>query len=548
VSNADAIGIVLEGGTPNVVKALIRADHDVKIGEFLIVRDREGRMGLVQVEHYEYGNDFYTESLGIVKSLIDSEVLASVLDKSTYLSVWLRVIKENNAKVQMPGNLVLKFPEIKDINKLDQTQKKFLELLYEEKLEDPRYVKYGRIINTNIPLLLKINALPMHIGIFGETGSGKSYNMRYLIDVFSNIEYDGKHFAIPMIVIDANGDYIDLAILSMKREYVNRNGSRQMITRYTFTDIPNSQRFRLDMNLFTPSDIAYMVITAKYRDTDVAQASLQMNLLELALNELRDEDYNTLFVEDGFSKLQQKVNEIVEERKDELGFTKNTQRALQSALQTFRSKVKEYDLISSDGEAFSYDTLDEIFFKQGLVIIDFSADGAPGMDLLTKQIVVGYIARLMLNYLVKKKMNNERRILSLVIEEAQNYIPSENYPVNARLTKDVLATLATQGRKFGASLILISQRPAFVDKVVLSMLNSFIFHRVYHEDVKYIQSATGGISEHLAKELISLPRGQAIVTGLINSLEIPVRVQIDRKSELESDIGSEGDILEILSG
>ncbi|BCU71513.1 ATP-binding protein [Stygiolobus caldivivus] len=546
MSNSDIIGIVLEGGTPNIVKALIRADYDVKIGEFLIIRDREGKAGLVQVEHFEYGNDFYTESLGIVKSLVDSEVIASILDKSTYLSVSLRVIKDNNARVQMPGNTVMKFPRTKGVNGTDQ--KKYLELLYEGKLDDPRYVKYGRIINTDIPLLLNVNALPMHMGIFGETGSGKSYNMRYLIDVFSNLEFNGKFYAIPMVVIDANGDYIDLATLSIKREYLNRNSSRGFIRRYTFTDLRNAHRFRLDLNLFTPSDIAYMVITAKYRDAEVGQASLQMNLLELALNELKDEDFNSLFTEENFSTLQEKVSEIVEDRKDELGFTKNTQRALQSALQTFRNKVSQFDLIADGEETFNYDTLEELFFKQGLAIVDFSADGAPGMDILTKQIIVGYIARLMLNYLIKKKMNNEKRVISLVIEEAQNYIPSDNYPVNAHLTKDVLATLATQGRKFGASLVLISQRPAFIDKVVLSMLNSFIFHRVYHEDVRYIQSVTGGISEYLAKELVSLPRGQAIVTGLINPLEIPVRVHIEKKSELESDIGSEGDLLEVLTG
>jgi len=67
----------------------------------------------------------------------------------------------------------------------------------------------------------------MHIGVFGETGSGKSYNMRYLIKLLSNIKIGDNITALPMIVIDANGDYIDLAstnldIVSTGRGWIKR--------------------------------------------------------------------------------------------------------------------------------------------------------------------------------------------------------------------------------------------------------------------------------------------------------------------------------------
>jgi hypothetical protein len=58
----------------------------------------------------------------------------------------------------------------------------------------------------------------------------------------------------------------------------------------------------------------------------------------------------------------------------------------------------------------------------------------------------------------------------------------------------------------------------------------------------------GGLSDYIARELVNLPRGQAVVTGLINPLEIPARVVIPFDKLLESSIGSEGDIISVLSG
>jgi DNA helicase HerA-like ATPase len=535
-TTTEEIGIVLEGGTHDTVKALIRLDHDIKIGEILLIEDKEGNIGLAQVEKYEYINEFYTNDSPLIHTLMNSRAVIDLLKSKTVILSTLKVIRSDKARVSLPGNLVKKLPNNAE------------EYLYGEKLKDPRYIKYGKLVNTEIPLLLNINSLPMHMGIFGETGSGKSYDMRYLIYLFSNIRVNGECTAIPMIVIDANGDYTDLATDVVKRAKLLE--CRKEVVRYTFTEM--KEHFYMDLNVFSTSDLSYMIISSKYMDS-TTQASLQLNLLELTLNELYNEGYDfnvMLGSKEGVKILEGKLEEIVSNRKDTLGYTVNTKRAVLNAIHSFVNKVERFKLISTSysQKSFNEDTLEEIFRSRALTIIDFSATGAPGMDIVTKQMVVGYIARLLYNYLVKRKMNGENRFIAFVIEEAQNYIPSSYYPINAYITKDILATIATQGRKFGASLILISQRPAFVDKVVLSMLNSFIFHRIYHEDVEYIRSVASGLSDYIARELVNLPRGQAVVTGLINPLEIPARVVIPFDKLLESSIGSEGDIISVLSG
>jgi len=211
----------------------------------------------------------------------------------------------------------------------------------------------------------------------------------------------------------------------------------------------------------------------------------------------------------------------------------------------FYNKIKNYSFVSSSS-TFNDQTLDILWNTKGLSIIDFSADGSPGVDIPTKQLIVSYVSRLVLKYLTNAKYSGKQKLIGVVIEEAQNYIPSNDYPVNARITKDVLVTLATQGRKFGVSLFLVSQRPAFIDKYVLSMLNTFFFHRIYHEDVRYVMSATGGLPEHLAKSLPTLETGYVIVSGLMSGLKSPALVKIPWDDRIGSYAGYVTDIENIL--
>ena len=110
----------------------------------------------------------------------------------------------------------------------------------------------------------------------------------------------------------------------------------------------------------------------------------------------------------------------------------------------------------------------------------------------------------------------------LVLEEAQNYI-AENKESPA---KDVFERIAREGRKYGISLIVSSQRPSELSKTVLSQCNSFIIHRLQNpDDQMYVRGLVSSANADLLEQLPIIPQQHAIITG--DCVRTPVLVKID---------------------
>jgi hypothetical protein len=125
----------------------------------------------------------------------------------------------------------------------------------------------------------------------------------------------------------------------------------------------------------------------------------------------------------------------------------------------------------------------------------------------------------------------KRRLISpgmVVIEEAHNYIP-ERGTGNAAST-NIVRTIAAEGRKFGLGLMVISQRPARVDKNVISQCNTQIIMRVTNpNDLKALSKGLEGMTGELEEEIKRLPAGVAMLVS--NEIERPITVNIrPRKS------------------
>jgi len=110
----------------------------------------------------------------------------------------------------------------------------------------------------------------------------------------------------------------------------------------------------------------------------------------------------------------------------------------------------------------------------------------------------------------------------IVLEEAQNYISEKSETV----AKEVFERIAREGRKYGISLVVCSQRPSELSKTVLSQCNSFIIHRLQNpEDQKYIRGLVSSASADILDQLPIIPQQHAIVTG--DCVRTPIQVRID---------------------
>ena len=78
----------------------------------------------------------------------------------------------------------------------------------------------------------------------------------------------------------------------------------------------------------------------------------------------------------------------------------------------------------------------------------------------------------------------------------------------------ILKNIASEGRKFGLGLCVVTQRAARIDKNVLSQCNTQLILQVTNPlDLKAITSSIEGLTNGMTEMIQSLPVGVALITG-----------------------------------
>jgi hypothetical protein len=119
-----------------------------------------------------------------------------------------------------------------------------------------------------------------------------------------------------------------------------------------------------------------------------------------------------------------------------------------------------------------------------------------------------------------------------VLEEAHNFCPERGFGEVA--SSKILRTIASEGRKFGMGLMAISQRPARVDKNVLSQCNTQIILKVTNpNDLAAISESVEGMGVGVKEDIRDLPVGVAMIVGITDQpLIVDIRI---RRSEHGGD-------------
>lgn len=102
----------------------------------------------------------------------------------------------------------------------------------------------------------------------------------------------------------------------------------------------------------------------------------------------------------------------------------------------------------------------------------------------------------------------------MVLEEAQNYIQQRRFAEDESIARIVFERIAREGRKFGLSLVVASQRPSELSKTVLAQCSSFIVHRLQNpEDLRYFKEIVPGIYGPMLEQIPALAPQTALVLG-----------------------------------
>ncbi len=135
-------------------------------------------------------------------------------------------------------------------------------------------------------------------------------------------------------------------------------------------------------------------------------------------------------------------------------------------------------------------------------------------------VVVAVISRLAFDFAV---WGGQHAPLLLVCEEAHRYAPQDT-ALGFEPAKRALARIAKEGRKYGISLGVVSQRPSELDATILSQCNTVFAFRMSNErDQEIIQATLSEASPAMFSALPFLGNGEAI--GIGEGVPVPMRLR-----------------------
>ncbi len=338
----------------------------------------------------------------------------------------------------------------------------------------------GRLeTNPDIRIFVNPSDLYKHIAVLAQTGAGKSYATGVMLEELLEQDY-------PVVVIDPHGEYHSLAhpndeLAEEAKDKFGIDPQGYDCTEYsTDTDInTGAERLAFSSKNLDAKELDQLIPTNL--------TNSQLEVLYNALKELKDRDEYTL-------------DDIIDK-------CMNQDSKAKWNLVNVLEIVQDSNLFADNPT-----NTDELVQRGHASIINLK-----GVDPENQEMVV---------YKLAKELFNKRKVGGLdpfimIMEEAHNFVPESN--LGKAVCSDMLRTIASEGRKFGMGIGVISQRPANVNKNILSQCNTQLILRVTNpNDLKAISRSFEGVTKEVEKSITSLPPG----TGLVLGKEYPVMTNI----------------------
>lgn len=352
----------------------------------------------------------------------------------------------------------------------------------------------GRLEGTEIDVFLELNKLlTKHVAVLAKSGSGKSYSVGVLLEEIMERN-------IPLVIIDPHGEYSTLKkendneedARKLKNLNLKAKGYARKVVEYGESELdPKLKPIKLNHNLTTQELID--LLPTKLTNN-------QLGLLYSTIKNMEELTFNSLLFNLEATDSNLKWNLI------------STIEYLQS-FRLFSSEPTSYNEIVQPGRA--------------------SVINLKGMEPEVQQILT---YKLLKDLFTERKKGNVPPFF-LVIEEAHNFVPEKGFS-DAKSSK-VIKNIASEGRKFGLGMCVVTQRPAIVQKTVLSQCNTQLILKVTNpNDLKAVSASVEGLTNETENEIRNLPIGTALVTGVVDK---PLFVNVRPRKSLHG--GEAVDIL-----
>jgi DNA helicase HerA-like ATPase len=158
--------------------------------------------------------------------------------------------------------------------------------------------------------------------------------------------------------------------------------------------------------------------------------------------------------------------------------------------------------------------------------------------------VVAVLSRLVFDFAIWGREEKTRPIL-LVCEEAHRYVPNEKNSDGSSVAK-ILGRIAKEGRKYGISLGLITQRPSDLAEGVLSQCGTIISMRLNNDrDQAFVKAAMPEGARGFLDSIPALRNRECIICG--EGVAIPIRVTFDNLEEHRRPASEDPSFVELWS-
>ncbi|HBR3292999.1 TPA: ATP-binding protein [Klebsiella pneumoniae] len=439
-------------------------------------------------------------------------------------------------------------------------------------------INIGKSMLEELPINIPINGVfNSHIGIFGNTGSGKSNTLAKLYQSLINRIENTKLFSSKsnFVLIDFNGEYGTLESsfpelchsikLSTKKdggkihfgekefwddELLSMLFSATEKTQKPFLThlIKSKLKYDNDLNEYLKRTIEIMFGTNPHKETVNLLKSLISYFDEGAQQKIRDE--LSLFTwHSGQDKYTHPASWL-DNTADVLQHTKTIYNSNFQVTSVFdeiaiRATLQLINSVSRNYVQYEhiYPLINKIIAMSSslakVIEINETQKNHKPISIISlkecnqsiKKTIPMMIAKC--SFLEHKSSENKKESFHLIIDEAHNIL-SESSVREAETWKDyrleLFEEIIKEGRKFGYFVTISSQRPFDISPTIVSQLHNYFIHRLVNENDLYLLKNTLSTLDAASRTLIpTLPPGACIISG--TAFHTPLLVQIDRLAE-----------------
>jgi len=403
------------------------------------------------------------------------------------------------------------------------------------------------------------NLIPSHIGVFGNTGSGKSNTLAKILLEYEKQISNAKTNRGKYIIFDINNEYSKDAICLENKKKVyklrtrNADGDKIPLNLKSLTE----DNFVVLMNASEKTQVP--VIKNAYRWTFATESeqrekkyyldriksmlkngkrylfySLRFHLQEYLENveNFKYHSVASVFYYEGESSKTYSNEDYFDHYLDEINIDLPPEPLDRFIFELYFSVAHENEngvqldfmmplisrankLVLDFKKVFDFKASDEkniIFDNKNICVIQL---GDVNKDM--KEIIPSLIANKIFDSLAEKKDEKDDivQIINIIVDEAHNLLYEEvGSSSSHKNVLEVFERIVKEGRKFGCFLMLASQRPSDISQTIISQLHNYFIHKLVNpSDIQKIRKAVAYLDENSLDFLTVLAPGECIVSG-----------------------------------